>query len=66
MLARLSILFVQGEAVRHRVKLANPAASQLLAGGQPTLGGPGRTIRWLGANNPSPGLRKTRHKTNSL
>ena len=52
MLARLSILSVQGEAVRHRVKLANPAAAQLLARGEQSLGS--------GANNPTPGLRKTR------
>ena len=66
MLARLSILFVQGEAVRHMVKLANEAGSQLLAGGQPALGRPGRTIRWLGANNTSPGLRKALPVTNQL
>ena len=52
MLARLSILFVQGEAVRHMVKLANPAGAQLLARGEQSLGS--------GANNPTPGLRKTR------
>ena len=58
MLARLSILFVQGEAVRHRVKLANPAEAQLLARGERPLGS--------GANNPTPGLRKTHPKTNHL
>ena len=52
MLARLSILFVQGEAVRHPQELANRAAAQLLARGEQSFGS--------GANNPTPGLRKTR------
>mgnify|MGYP003317692181 CR=1 FL=1 len=82
MLVRLSILFVQGEAVRHPQELAKrgpirldtPAFAQntkysyrktwCLAQRRqsiflPFRGSPGRTIRCLGANNPTPGLRKT-------
>ena len=50
--ARLSILIVQGEAVRHTEELANPADAQLLARGEQWFGS--------GANNPTPGLRKPR------
>ena len=46
MLARLSILFVQGEAVRHPQELANPAGSQLLARGEQSF--------WLGGEQSDP------------
>ena len=47
--------------IERRCRLRSGRANNPLARGEQTVRS-GRTIRWLGANNPTPGLRKTRPK----
>ena len=54
MLARLSNLSVQGQAVRHPRELANPPGSQLLARGEQSF--------WLGGEQSDPGTAENAHR----
>ena len=45
--------------IERRCRLQSGRANNPLARGEHSVRS-GRTIRWLGANNPTPGLRKTR------
>ena len=48
-------------SIERRCRRQSGRANNPLARGEQTVRS-GRTIRWLGANNPTPGLRKTRPK----